>query len=352
MNLPDNHPFRKPIQTIQESGKKAAAIVDDLLTMARRGVTVSEVINLNDIIASYLDSPECKKLKAFHPSVAFKTHFDSELMNIQGSPVHLFKTVMNLVSNASEAMTDGGLLTISTRNQYVDKPVSGYDDVQKGDYVILEVSDTGVGISSEDLPRLFEPFFTKKEMGRSGTGLGMAVVWGTVKDHKGYIDVKSIQGKGTAIHLYFPVTNKKIVNTPKDVQLEKYMGNRESILVVDDEEKQREITSKILSRLNYCVNTAACGESAVKFAKKNKVDLLVLDMIMHPGMDGLETYKQILTQNPNQKAVITSGFSETDRIKEAQNIGTVKYIKKPYTIENIARIIKSVLLSEALSKAS
>ena len=352
MNLPVDHPFRKPIQTIQESGKKAAAIVDDLLTMARRGVTVSEVINLNDILANYLDSPECKKLKAFHPSVAFKTQFDSELRNIQGSSVHLFKTVMNLVSNASEAMTDGGVLTISTRNQYVDRPVNGYDEVQKGDYVILEVSDTGVGISSEDLPRLFEPFFTKKEMGRSGTGLGMAVVWGTVKDHKGYIDVKSIQGKGTTIHLYLPVTNKKIVNANKDVQLEKYMGNRESILVVDDEEKQREITSKILSRLNYCVNTAACGESAVTFTKNNKVDLLVLDMIMHPGIDGLETYKQILRLDPHQKAVITSGFSETDKIKQAQKLGTVQYIKKPYTIENIARVIKSVLSSEKLSKAS
>ena len=222
MDLPQDNPLRRPIETIQESGKKAAAIVDDLLTMARRGVTVSEVVNLNDVISNYMISPEFEKLKTFHPLVTFETTFDSELSNIQGSSVHLFKTIMNLVSNAAEAMSDGGRLTISTKNQYIDQPVRGYDEVQKGDYILLEVSDTGMGISPEDLPRLFEPFFTKKVMGRSGTGLGMAVVWGTVNDHKGYIDVESVSGKGTTMNLYFPVTRKKIaenkVNQKKEAR--------------------------------------------------------------------------------------------------------------------------------------
>jgi PAS domain S-box-containing protein len=343
MDLPQDSPLRKPIETIEESGKKAAAIVDDLLTMARRGVTVSEVINLNDIISNYLASPAFEKLKAFHPLVNFEAKFASELMNIQGSPVHLFKTIMNLVSNAAEAMSDGGLLTISTKNQYIDQPVRGYNDVQIGDYVLLEVSDTGIGISPGDLPRLFEPFFTKKIMGRSGTGLGMAVVWGTVKDHKGYIDVESCQGKGTTINLYFPVTRKEIVESKKDYPIENYMGNGESILLIDDEKNQREIASTILSQLNYSVNTVACGEAAVEYIKNNKADLLVFDMIMDPGIDGLETFKEILKMNPKQKAVITSGFSETDRVKEAQRLGAGQYIKKPYTIEGIGMAVKSAL---------
>ncbi len=342
MDMAQDHPLRKPIETIQESGKKAAAIVDDLLTMARRAVTVSEVVNLNDIISEYLISPEFEKLKTFHPLVDFKEDFDCELMNISGSSVHLSKTIMNLVSNAAEAMPDGGLLTISTKTQYIDQPIRGYEDVQKGDYVLLKVSDTGTGISPEDLPRLFEPFFTKKIMGRSGTGLGMAVVWGTVQDHKGYIDVESFEGKGTTINLYLPITRKKIVEDPKkDCPVESYMGNGESILVVDDVEKQREIASTILSQLNYSVNTVACGEAAVEYIKHNEADLLVLDMILDPGIDGLETYKEILKLNAKQRAVITSGFSETEKVKEAQRLGAVQYVKKPYTIRNIGVAIKS-----------
>jgi len=123
-----------------------------------------------------------------------------------GSPVHLSKTVMNLVSNAAEAMSDGGMIRISTESKYLDKPIKGYDNIREGDYAVLTVSDTGEGISEEDLKRIFEPFFTKKKMGRSGTGLGMAVVWGTVKDHRGYIDIQSTLGQKTTFTLYFPVT--------------------------------------------------------------------------------------------------------------------------------------------------
>ena len=342
MDMPHDDPLRKAIETIQESGKKAAAVVDDLLTMARRGVNVSETVNLNDIISEYLISPEFEKLKTFHPLVDIKQDVDSELMNIAGSSVHLSKTIMNLVSNAAEAMPDGGQLTITTKNQFVDQPIRGYDDVRAGDYVLMMVSDTGTGISPEDLSRLFEPFFTKKVMGRSGTGLGMAVVWGTVQDHKGYITVESLEGQGTTINVYFPVTGKKICEDKnKECPIESYMGNGESILVVDDVKNQREIASTILSQLNYSVNTVACGEAAVEYVKHNEADLLVLDMIMDPGIDGLETYKEILKLKNGQKAIITSGFSETDKVKEAQKLGAVQYVKKPYTIKNIGVAIKS-----------
>jgi len=201
MDIPEDSPFRKPILTIQKSGEKAATIVQDLLTLARRGVAVTEVVSLNHIISEYLKSPEYEKLKSFHPSVQVETNIEKDLLNILGSPVHLSKTVMNLISNAAEAMPEGGKIFISTENRYIDSPIRGYDHVKEGDYVTLSVSDTGVGISSEDMERIFEPFYTKKVMGRSGTGLGMAVVWGTVKDHKGYIDLRSAEGKGTTFTL-------------------------------------------------------------------------------------------------------------------------------------------------------
>ena len=343
MNIPEDSPLRGPILTIQRSGEKAAAIVQDMLTLARRGVSIKDVVDLNNIISEYLDSPEYQNLRSFNPDVKLETNLETDLLNIMGSPVHLSKTVMNLVSNAAESMHDGGTIFISTENLYLDRLIKGYDYVKEGDYVVLSVSDTGIGISREDIEKIFEPFYTKKKMGRSGTGLGMAVVWGTVKDHKGYIDVQSAEGKGTTFTLYFPVTRKEMSEKEKALPMEEYMGNGESILVVDDVEEQREIASRILKKLGYSVTSVSSGEEAVDYMKDNSADLLVLDMIMDPGIDGLETYRQILKIYPEQKAVIASGFSETKRVKEAQRLGAGKYIKKPYTMQKIGTAVKGEL---------
>ncbi len=343
MDLAPDSPLRKPIETIRESGNKAAAIVQDLLTLARRGVSVSEVLNINDTVLDYLKSPECGKLKSFHPQVVIATRLDDRLLNILGSPVHLAKTIMNLVSNAAEAMPDGGTIRIATRNIYVDQPIKGYDHVAEGDYAVVEVSDAGVGIPAGELKLIFEPFFTKKKMGRSGTGLGMAVVWGTVKDHKGYIDVHSAEGRGTTFTLYFPVTRKEKAAIEDDRPLDRLRGCGETILVVDDVPQQREIASAILTQLGYTVRTAASGEEAVDDMQDRCADLLVLDMIMESGIDGLETFRRILRHRPGQKAIITSGYSETSRVSEAQRLGAGQYLKKPYTIENLGVAVKEEL---------
>lgn len=341
MDLPEESTLRTPILTIQRSGKKAAAIVQDLLTLARRGVVATEVTNLNHVIHTYFESPEFKKLNDFHPDVKIESNLESDLFNIMGSPVHLSKTIMNLVSNAAEAMDDGGTIFVSTESQYIDKPIKGYDNINEGDYVVLTVSDDGEGIAQGDLKRIFEPFFTKKKMGRSGTGLGMAVVWGTVKDHNGYIDIQSAEGKGTTFTLYFPVTRRETGECESTLPIEEYMGNGEFILVVDDVEDQREIASRILIKLGYLVTCVSSGEEAVDYLKDHSADLLVLDMIMDPGIDGLETYKRILELHPDQKAIIASGFSATDRVKDVQKMGAGAYIKKPYTLEKIGIIVKT-----------
>jgi len=213
----------------------------------------------------------------------------------------------------------------------------------EGDYVVLTVSDTGVGISPEDMKKIFEPFYTKKKLGRSGTGLGMAVVWGTVKDHNGYIDVQSTLGKGTTFTLYFPATRKRLPEHESCLPIEAYRGNGESILIVDDVEEQRQIASGMLKVLGYSVVSFSNGKEALEYLNTNKVDLLVLDMIMDPGMDGLETYKNVIEIHPGQKAIITSGFSETDRVKEVQNLGAGAYIKKPFLLEKIGLAIKEEL---------
>ena len=343
MDLPKESSLRNSLLTIQKSGEKAAAIVHDLFTLARRGVSVTEVVNLNHIVSEYLMSPENERLKKYHHNISIKEDLEEHLLPILGSPVHLSKTIMNLVSNAAEAMPDGGEILISTQNRYVDKPIRDYDHIDEGDYVILSISDTGLGISSGEMERIFEPFYTKKVMGRNGTGLGMAVVWGTVKDHKGYIDVQSTEKKGTTFTLYFPVTRKEAVKDKLLLSLEDYMGKGELILVVDDVEEQREIAFRILIRLGYSVRSVASGEEAVDYLKENSVDLLILDMIMAPGIDGLDTYKKILEFHPKQKAIIVSGYSETDRVKEAQRLGAGTYIDKPYLLEKIAIAVREEL---------
>ena len=341
LQLPDDSPLRKSVLTIQKSGEKAAATVQDLLTLARRGVSVREVVDMNAVITDYLNSPAHEKLLFHHPDIRIETRLEPDLLNMLGSPVHLFKTAMNLVSNAAEAMPDGGKISLSTKNRYVDTPVRGYDEIEEGDYVVLTIEDSGTGISREDLGKIFEPFYTNKVMGRSGTGLGMAVVWGTVKDHMGYIDVESIEGTGTTFSLYFPVTRESVeteCTAPED-----YRGNGESILVVDDIEEQRELASGMLVELGYHVHTVSSGEEAVDYMKAGSVDLLVLDMIMDPGIDGLETYKRILEQHPGQKAVIASGIPETERVKEAQRLGAGAYLKKPYLIGKFGSTIRNEL---------
>ena len=339
LDMPEDSPFRETVLTIKNSGQKAAAIVQDLLTLARRGVATEAVVDLNAVVSEFMQSPEFNSLRAFHHGVEFAADLHPALLPILGSPVHLSKTVLNLVANAAESIAGLGRVVISTRNQYIDRPVRGYEDVQEGDYVLLQVSDSGAGISAEDMDRIFEPFYTRKTMGRSGTGLGMAVVWGTVKDHKGYIDIRSTQGHGTHCDLYFPVTRREPEMDQAPVLLDA-CGGSETILVVDDVASQRDIAAKILRRLGYTVATAAGGEEAAAFLTENEADLVVLDMIMYPGIDGLETYQRILAIRPGQKAIFVSGFSETERVRHAQRLGAGAYVQKPYVLDTLGRAVR------------
>ena len=240
-------------------------------------------------------------------------------------------------------MKKGGIVTIKTTNQYLDKPIQGYDQVRTGDYIVLTVSDTGEGIPAADLKRIFEPFYTKKVMGRSGTGLGLAVVWGTVQDHNGYINVKSEEGNGSIFTLYFPVTREDISAESAPLSMSEYRGSGESILVVDDIKGQRDLATDMLRKLNYSVTCVSSGEEAVAYLKEHTVDLVLLDMIMDRGMDGLDTYRSILEILPKQKAIIVSGFSDTERVHAAQSLGVGAYVRKPYVMEKLGMAVRKEL---------
>lgn len=342
-DMDDNDPNKKNVGRIIKSGQKASAIIQDLLTLARRNVHVSEVVDMNAVIAEFFLTPEFERMASYHPDILFRKEMAPDLLNIKVSPVHLEKTVMNLMSNAVEAINDAGEVTITTKNRYLRQPVRGYSEVREGDYVVLSVQDTGQGISPSDIGRIFEPFYTKKVMGRSGTGLGLAVVWGTVKDHQGYIEVQSEIGKGATFTLYFPATREVSTKSPKPVSMDSYMGAGESVLIVDDLPEQREVAASLIERLGYQAHAVASGEEAVAYLKTHKADVLLLDMLMDPGIDGLETYKRVLDIHPGQKAVIVSGYSETERVRQAMELGVSAYIRKPYLLDKIGIALREAL---------
>lgn len=342
IDLPEDSPWQRPLSIIQQSGQKAAAVVQDLLSLARQGMAEKKVVNLNRIVADYLASPEYTQLLSNHPRVRVEVDVDEGIFNIKGSLFQISKALMNLMHNACEANLVDGAVRITAQNRYLDGPIDAYERIEEGEYVVLSVADTGIGINPEDLTKIFEPFYTKKKLGRSGTGLGMTLIWSTVKDHGGYIDIQTEEGRGSSFDLYFPVTRDAVEEMETDFSLEDCQGT-ERVLVVDDVPEQREIASLMLRKLGYNVQTVASGEAAIERLETDTVDILVLDMIMAPGIDGCETYRRIVAAHPGQKAIIASGFTESDRVKEARRLGVGSYVKKPYSLKIIAQAIRCEL---------
>ena len=334
----DDSPFLHYLKEIRESGRRAAAVVADLLTISRDAASDRQPRNLNTIIEEYLASAEHQALIQRFPDINFLTDLDPDLYNISCSESHLKKSIMNLVINAAEA-TGQGDVTLSTKNVEIDHGLEKGDMfLEPGTYVLFTIADSGSGIASEDIEHIFEPFYTKKKFGHSGTGLGLAVVWNTVLEHQGFIDVRQ-PGQGSVFELYFPATANDVIpdNSTEHPDLN---GNGEHILVVDDEEPIRALAKKMLTTLGYRVSLAASGEDAIDFVRKNKVDLLLLDMLMEPGINGYQTYQQIKDFRPDQRALIASGFSESSDVQQTQQLGAGAYIKKPYTLDELGQAIK------------
>ena len=347
--LEQDSPLRKQIESMQKSAKDAAVVIQDLLALARRGRYELAPLNLNKLVKEYLDSPNFRELSENNFKITFENHLESNLPNIIGSSPHLLKVIMNLIVNAIDAMRDTGTLIIETHCEQIDKLKSGYGSINSGEYVVLTIKDTGCGIARENLESIFEPYFSNKKMhGRSGSGLGLSVVYGIVKDHNGYYDVLSQVGEGTEFILYFPITleAEKIVPISNDVP----EGN-ETILVVDDDSGQRNLSREILSELGYKVFVVDNGTKAVEFIKNKTVDLILLDMIMEEGFDGLDTYRKIIKYHPHQKAIIVSGFSANDRVEEVQKLGAGAFIKKPFEMKILADAVR-IELDKTIKVAS
>ena len=344
MEVDEQSPMHRQLKLIQQSGQKAAAIVQDMLTLGRRGVINHAPLNLNKLIETYLNSSGFASLKRHFANVRIEARLNTETGLVQGSESQLEKCIMNLVTNSAEALTTcGGTVTIGLCRRQLDHTRDGYVPIPPGEYVVVRVADDGPGIGEQDLEHIFEPFYTRKKMGRSGTGLGLAVVWGVMVDHHGFIDVTSEDNEGTRIDLYFPSIKTPAAQRSTEGP-DKHPGEQRAlILVVDDVAEQREVGVALLEALGYKAHAVPSGEAALEFMENQSVDLLLLDMVMEPGIDGLETFRRARQIRPDQRAVIASGYTKSDRVMKALELGASSFLPKPYRLQQLANIVAEAL---------
>lgn len=343
LDLPQDSELRQPLEATKEAGERATAVVADLLTVARGIASTKEPRDLNVLIREYLKSPEFLKLQANHPYVQFEQQLAPTLPAILCSPSHINKSIMNLVTNGAEAIEKSGTVSLATRCHTPTQSWAHKHGLELMDYVVLSISDTGGGIQEQDIDHIFEPFYTKKMMDHnSGTGLGLSIVWNAMQDHQGAVIV-SRSDNTTTFDLHFPATDQTISAPNKPVRDMRLQGKGEIILVVDDEPQQRNLARRMLELLGYEVACQASGENALAYLQDHQVDLVLIDMLMPPGMNGRQTYEQMVELKPGQKAVIASGFSESDDVKAALKLGAGGFIQKPYSINQLGRAIQAAL---------
>lgn len=342
-SFPSGDPRRVMLQQMQSSVGRASAIIQDLLTLTRRGNNRLEPVDVNVVIRHYLASPEFEDLARRHPHVTVQSGLDDSLPPLAGSSHQLAQTIMNLMVNAFEAIGENrnGHVDIVTR--LIAEPSAGETLEQRilEPHILLEVSDTGAGIPENELEHIFEPFFSRRKSGRSGTGLGLSIVYGTIKDFSGSIQVRSKIGEGTTftIRLPLPDANRKDSSDPGAIEPEECKPCR--ILVVDDDAVQRELCQALLHAKGFTVSTVPGGREAVEYLRSHDVDLVLLDMIMEEDFDGLRTYETIRTFKPAQRCIIVSGYAKTDKVRTALSLGVHAFVQKPYTLKTLLEAIRS-----------
>lgn len=344
--LEDDDPMREDLRQIGVSAQRAGVVVQDLLLLARRGNFHPIPQCLNNMVRDYLKSPEFVVRRREHSNVMVSEELSAELRPIRGSAPHLNRAFMNLLFNAMDAMgSNGGTLHVVTEEVTIHEPIDSYETIPANDYVVLRVKDTGSGIPEENLGSLFEPFYSSKKMGHSGSGLGLAVVYGVVRDHEGYVDVKSQVGIGSDFCLYFPICEEEVAE--KVVEQHFDADQQVLVLVVDDYDAQRNATCRILEHIGYNTIGAIHGRHAVELASETQFDLVVMDMIMEEDFDGLDAFKALRGIQPELPCIIATGYSESDRVREAMEIGASACVTKPFTKSIMGTAVRDALNSAA-----
>jgi len=338
LKLPPESPLKDHLLTVKEAGEKAAELTHRLLAFSRKQVLQMQPVNLKTSLESMVKMMS----RMVREDISLELHTDSSITTIMADPVQIEQIVMNLIVNARDSMPDGGKLIIEAANAHLDDDfIIRHENVERGDYVRLSVSDTGIGMSKKVQERIFEPFFTTKGIGE-GTGLGLATVYGIVKQHNGYIYVYSEVGKGTTFKIYLPVSGEKKTQQPEKEQ-EVMIGGNETIIVVDDDPSIRRLIKDILQPLGYCLFIAEDGDEALKIAlREGTVDALLTDVIM-PNMNGRQLADIFLRDFPNVKIIFMSGYTdETIAQQGVLKAGDI-LIQKPLSPAKLVSRLRTIL---------
>jgi PAS domain S-box-containing protein len=338
---PDD-PLRKNVEEIRKAGERSAELTRQLLAFSRRQILQPKVLNLNEVIEDTTSLVQ----RLIGEDIQVSTQLRSDLWNIQADPGQLSQVLMNLAINSRDAMPEGGSLLIETSNIVLDGDYAGrHIDVKAGRYVMLAVSDTGVGMDEDTTRRVFEPFFTTKTVGR-GTGLGLSTVYGIVRQSGGNIWVYSEVGRGSTFKIYLPeAKTENSVEEPSDDQRELSLGS-ETILLVEDEETVRGLAREILEACGYSVIEASDGVDAIeKFEACEHVDLLMTDVVM-PRMGGRELSEKLRQRCPAMRVLFTSGYTDDAILRHGITDQGTNFLQKPFTFESLAKKIRSLLDSE------
>jgi PAS domain S-box-containing protein len=344
--LPSADPRREDVQSIHRAGVRAAGLTRQLLAFSRKQLLRPTILNLNDLIA------ETTKMlgRLLGEEVEIVVQLAPGLGRIVGDPGQLEQVLVNLAVNARDAMPDGGVLTIATRNVEAAGSEArrngghlGPADLPDGDYVVLEVRDTGGGMDAATQARLFEPFFTTKDVGR-GTGLGLATVYGIVKQSSGYIFVQSHVGIGTAFSIYLPQVTAQNETAEREAAASTAARGTETVLLVEDEVGVRRIAKRILERHGFVVLEASDGSEALAIAQAFEAPIhLVLSDAAMPGLTGAETVRRLREQRPNLKAVFMSGYTDDEVLRRGIISSAVPFIEKPFDAQELAQIVRQTL---------
>jgi len=334
------HEFRGGLARIDDAADRAAALTSQLLAFSRRQVLQPKVFNLNTLVQDL----EKMLRRLIGEDVEMRTVLAADLGQIRADRSQLEQVIMNLVVNARDAMPKGGKLTVETFNVFLDEAYAAHhQSVQPGRYALLAVSDTGAGIAPENLVRIFEPFFTTKELGK-GTGLGLSMVYGIVKQSGGYIWVYSEPGRGTSFKIYFPLVDAPVESlSAEESQASGGQGN-ETILLVEDDEQVRDLSSEALSASGYKVLVAETPLVAITICRSNSahIDLLLTDVVM-PGIGGRELAIQVTAILPGVKVLYMSGYTPQAILHHGELDANTFFIQKPFTPSSLAAKVREVL---------